>query len=84
MSPSEGSSCPKIEPDLLYLPVLAGGFSTTRPVVKGWRAPWWAEKAKILARTRMVISQVSSESLGQATKCGSLASHEKEFKSKSY
>ena len=34
--------------------------------------------------TRMVISQVSSESLGQAIKCGSLASHGKEFKSKSY
>ena len=81
MSPSRGSSCPRIEPNLLRLPILAGGFFTTRAT---WEAPWWAEKAKILAITKMVISQVSSESLGQATKCGSLASHGKELKSKPY
>ena len=37
---------------------------------------------KKVRRERMVTSQVSSESLGQAAKCGFLASHRKEFKSK--
>jgi len=39
MSPSEGSFCPRIEPDLLYLPVLAGGFFTTRASSKRLGSP---------------------------------------------
>ena len=84
MSPSKGSSCPRIEPDLLYLPVLAGGFFTTRASSKGLGSPVVGRESQDFGRTRMVISQVSSESLEQATKCESLASHGKEFKSKSY